>query len=932
MSEGTSVKKSTRVHGDGYGGPDRRNKHSDQKKMESYGIFRSIAEDSVDAIICGDHRGKIVYFNRAAEKLFGYRDEEITGRAVSNLMPARFRKAHREGLKRVVSGGKRKVVGKTVELTALRKDGVEFPVELSLSAAETREGLVFLSMVRDISERVKTEEALRKNEERLIEAQRIAHLGSWEWDMEEDVVYWSDEVYRIFGLSPAEFAADYNSFLRSVHPEDVEKVKEAISRVAQEGLPYSLEHRVVRPDGSVRHVHERGEVHFRNKQPARMTGTVLDVTEARTAEDGLRKLALQNRQLLEATGEGIYGVDAGGRLIFINPAAGDLLGYATDELLGRFSHDIWHHTRKDGAPYPADECPIVAAHARGESLSVTGEVFIRRDGTAFPVEYTVNPVMESGVVSGAVVTFSDITERKRAEEVVGRVYARNEMILNSVGEGIYGINLRGEITFINPAAAAMTGFRIKELVGKSGHRIFHHTKADGSPYPEKECPIYAAYSDGMIHRISEDIFWKRDGTSFPVEYVSTPVSENGELAGAVVAFSDITDRLEAECELRRLNRALLAISLCNEKLIRADDEERLFGDICEIIVKTGGYRFAWAGYAAVSGKVVMRPVVHAGENRGFFEKLPEIWKATEKMEGPVRKAVRSGRPALIRNLTHDRRYIPWKQEALKRGLLALAAYPIRVHGQVMGILCIFSDTAEAFDTKEAKLLAELASDLAFGIENIRNRKARDRAEEGLQESLGRLRRAVDGTTQALAVAAEARDPYIAGHQQRVAELAIAIAREMGLNGDSIDCIDVAGKLHDVGKISIPAEILTKPGRLSDLEMDMVRTHPESSYHILRQVDFPWPVAKVVRQHHERLDGTGYPMGLRGDDILPEARIIAVADVVEAMMSHRPYRPGLGPREALAEIERGRGSLFDPEAVDACLRLFAEQRFEFEKAA
>lgn len=1059
MSKATSVKRSPKAQEGGYSRPERRNELSDRDKLESYGIYRSIARDSVDALVCGDRRGRIIFFNEAAEKLFGYRRDEIIGRSVTNLMPARFRTAHRESLKRVVAGGERKIIGKTVELTALRKDGSEFPVELSLSASETREGPVFISAVRDLSERARNEEALRQSEERSREAERIAHLGSWEWDMEADTLFWSDEVYRIFGLSPQQFAADYNAFLRSIHPDDVERVKEAISKAAREGGPYSVEYRVVRPDGSVRHVHERGEVHFRNKQPARMTGTVLDVTEVRTAEDGLRKLALQNRKLLEATGEGIYGVDAGGRLIFINPAAEDLLGYATDELLGRFSHDIWHHTKKDGSPYPAVECPIVAAHAKGESLRVTGEVFFRKDGTAIPVEYTVNPVMESDVVSGAVVAFSDITERieaeervreagrflekifdsvtdaifvvdenrqlvncnsavenifgyrveeltgrstevlypdrrafertggsirnevmergfsegeillkrkdgrtfpawysasmfeaggedapgivvtvrditerKRAEVLVRRIFARNEMILNSTGEGIYGIDLQGKVIFANPAAAAMTGYAVDYLVGRRSHKIFHHSRADGSPYPAEECPIYTAYKDGKVHYAYEDVFWKKDGTSFPVEYISSPIRENGELAGAVVAFSDITDRQKAEQEMHRLNRALMAMSQCNEKLIRAEDEERLIKDICEIIVKTGGYLFAWAGCVAVNRKVEIKPVAYAGEDHGFFEKLPEIWRTTEKKEGPVRRAVRSGKPALIRNLKADRRFIPWKEEALKSGFSALAAYPLRVHGQVIAILCIYADAAEAFNTKEAGLMSELASDLAFGIESIRTRKARDRAEEGLHESLGRLRRAVDGTTRALALAAEARDPYTAGHQQRVAELAVAIAREMGLSGDVIDCISVASMLHDVGKISIPAEILTKPGRLSDLEMDMIKIHPEAGYNILRQVDFPWPVAEVVLQHHERLDGTGYPRGLRGRDIQTEAKVIAVADVVEAMMSHRPYRPGLGLEEALKEIEGKRGTQFDPEAVDACLRLFAEKRFEFDKAA
>jgi putative nucleotidyltransferase with HDIG domain len=194
-----------------------------------------------------------------------------------------------------------------------------------------------------------------------------------------------------------------------------------------------------------------------------------------------------------------------------------------------------------------------------------------------------------------------------------------------------------------------------------------------------------------------------------------------------------------------------------------------------------------------------------------------------------------------------------------------------------------------------------------------------------QHQLAGVRDSLDHTLRAIAGIVEMRDPFTAGHQARVADLAAAIARQMALSDDQVNAIHLAGTLHDLGKIQIPAEILSKPGKLNAAESNLIKNHAQASYDILKHIAFPWPIAQIVLQHHERLDGSGYPQGLRGDAILPEARILGVADVVEAMSSHRPYRPSLGIDFALAEITRLRGRKFDPQTVDACLAVFGERR-------
>jgi len=202
-------------------------------------------------------------------------------------------------------------------------------------------------------------------------------------------------------------------------------------------------------------------------------------------------------------------------------------------------------------------------------------------------------------------------------------------------------------------------------------------------------------------------------------------------------------------------------------------------------------------------------------------------------------------------------------------------------------------------------------------------------QEKLVHTLEKLRTAFGGIIQIVKEIVEKRDPYTAGHHSRVADLARSIAKEMALSEDQIDAIRMASTIHDIGKMVVPAEILSKPGKLSDLEFGLIKTHCRSGYEILKKVDLPWPISDIILQHHERLDGSGYPQGLKGDGIMLEAKIIAVADVVEAMSSHRPYRAALGVDKALEEISEKKGILYDPAVVDACLRLFRENGYQLK---
>jgi len=212
---------------------------------------------------------------------------------------------------------------------------------------------------------------------------------------------------------------------------------------------------------------------------------------------------------------------------------------------------------------------------------------------------------------------------------------------------------------------------------------------------------------------------------------------------------------------------------------------------------------------------------------------------------------------------------------------------------------------------------------------VRDITQRKQYEEELHQTLEKLRQAMGATIQAITLTVEMRDPYTAGHQRRVSDLARSIATLLQLSKDKIDAIRMAASIHDLGKISIPSEILSKPGRLNETEFSLIKTHPQIGYDILKKIDFPWPIAQIVLQHHERLDGSGYPQRLKGNEIMYEAKILGVADVVEAMSSHRPYRSALELWKAFDEIRQNRTILYAPEVVDSCLKLFQEKGYELK---
>lgn len=391
---------------------------------------------------------------------------------------------------------------------------------------------------------------------------------------------------------------------------------------------------------------------------------------------------------------------------------------------------------------------------------------------------------------------------------------------------------------------------------------------------------------------------------------------------SVATFVDLTD-------YKRIDRALRAISAVNTAMIHAEDEKDLLETVCQHVVEVGEYSLAWIGYMPADPWEKLRPLAYAGRDNGYLNKLNIYLADPRRGSGPVGEALRSGQSIITKSIKKDPTFKPWMKDALRRGFKSSIAIPLMTDSSAFGILNIYADEIDAFDLEEERLLVEMSKNLVFAIAAIRAREGRIQASRDLAQSLKKMQRLLMQAVSALGTALDFRDPFTAGHQRKVGLLATAIAEEMGLSKEKIEGITVAGSLHDIGKIGVPVEILSKPEKLSEGEFAVMAGHCQVGYDIIKDIEFPWPVAQMVLQHHERMDGSGYPLGLTGDDILLEARIMAVADVVEAMVSHRPYRPALGIERALAEISQNSGILFDPQVVAACNRLFREKGFGFE---
>ena len=614
---------------------------------------------------------------------------------------------------------------------------------------------------------------------------------------------------------------------------------------------------------------------------------------AEAAETGTRiarQASAYNRSLIEASPDPLVTIGRDGKITDVNAATEAITGRSRAELVGT-----------DFCEYFAD-----AAQARAGYERAFREGFVRdypldirrRDGTTVSVLYNASVYRdEAGEVVGVFAAARDVSGIQRAEREIRRLATFPQHSPMPIIEFDRAMQVR----YSNPAMQ-----RVLAECNIDDPRVFLPARW-----------VSKLSQDGAIDEAIDVQEIGIAGRTFDER-----IFYSREFRSLRIWATDITGRKQSERALERLNRTLRTLSSANQALVRAKSEPELLHDMCQVLIDIGGYRMAWIGFAEHDEARSVRVAAVAGHNEGYIEQAQVSWADNERGRGPTGTAIRTGQPQVNLNFATDPRMGPWRVEALKRGYASSAALPLRDASGVFGALTIYAGEPEAVGPNELDLFVEMAGDLAYGITAWRAGSERDAAVHRWYESL-------EDTIGSIASTIEIRDPYTAGHQRRVAKLAAAIGGELGLPEDRIRGIYLAGLIHDVGKINIPAEILSKPGKLTALEMQFIRTHPQAGYDIVKGIEFPWPIAEAILQHHERLDGSGYPRGLAAEAVIVEARILAVADVTEAITAHRPYRPALGLDAALAEIEAGKGRLYDPAAVDACIDLFRNKGFAFQ---
>jgi PAS domain S-box-containing protein len=470
------------------------------------------------------------------------------------------------------------------------------------------------------------------------------------------------------------------------------------------------------------------------------------------------------------------------------------------------------------------------------------------------------------------VTIRRACEKSEAARALRESEEKYRLVVDGASEGIVLLDLRGTIQEVNPRILELSGFERHDLVGKNLARLLPGLGLDASVVLR----AFKGMLNGEDLKQREWTITNKQGREISFVAHHSLVRKAGRVVGVSVILEDVTERKRTESELRESElkyRVLVEHSLQGMVVAQGLPPRLVFANaaLADIL----GYTVEELVALSPEGVVTL---VHPEDRELFFSRYRDRVQGKPTVPGYEFRGIRKDGTTC------------W---------LELHASPVNYDGQP-AVQAVFVDITE-----------------------------RKQAEEQLRESYEQVQKSLWGTVNALAAAVEKRDPYTAGHQRKVADLAAAVAARMGLSPDRISGIRMAGLIHDIGKIYVPAEILSKPTELSSIEELMIQTHPQAGYDVLSAIDFPWPVAETVLQHHERMDGSGYPRGLKGEEISLEARIVAVADVVEAMASHRPYRPAHSQESALDEIRRNKGVLYDPDAADAILKVLIKDGYDLD---
>jgi len=873
------------------------------RSMENEERFRQTLATAPNAIVIVDEQGRITDWNLAAQRMFGYSREEAVGQTMHQLIaPHRFHDDAVRGFAHFEESGSGPLIGKTTEVAALRKDGSEFPVEVSISALKLKGHWHAVGIIHDITERKQAEELVSAQ---LAEIKRARLDWQAVFDSISHPIFLHDGEFRVIRANRAYAEQAGKSFQEIIGQPYYEAFPKSDKPMpcclrAMEKAEEEEEEEEVAVGAAI---YRSRSFAVRNEQGAYLYSVHIleDITGRKQADrqkhlEGIRLSAsLQINSMVGADEKAVldFILEEGLRITDSRYAfIGGINEDASVMTIHSWSSEVMETCAVEQPPikFPIDKAGIWAEPVRNRKAIIIndyaqphpqkhgyppGHVEIRRylgvpifDGDRVAMVAAVaNKSQEYdeadvAALSSVMTDAWRVIRRNRAEQELCESEGRFHHLFENMNSGVavYQTDAACEaftLKSFNQAAERIERVKREEVLGRNVEEVFPGVRAFGllevfrrvcrSGEAERFPPAF--YQDERISGWRENYVYRLD---------------SGEI---VAVYDDVTERKQTEEELRL--RAQLLDGATDS--IFVSDFDGNFVYLNEAAWKLRGY----------TRDELMAINLHTLDT-------PEYARLVESR---------------IRDL-------------MEKGHCIFESAHRRKDGSVMPI----EVSARIIESGGRKLVLAATRDVT----------ERKQAEQKKLEAGVRLKDALEDAVGAIAATLEQRDPYTAGHQRRVAQLAAVIGEEMGLAREVIEGIHFGGLIHDLGKISVPAEILGKPGRLTDTELGLIKVHAEAGYQIVKDIAFPWPVADMVRQHHERLDGSGYPQGLKGDEIVLEARILAVADVVEAMSANRPYRPGFGTDAALEEITRGRGTQLDAMAVDACLRIIREKGFVFTK--
>ncbi|MEW6187574.1 MAG: PAS domain S-box protein [Thermodesulfobacteriota bacterium] len=691
--------------------------------------------------------------------------------------------------------------------------------------------------------------------------------GYYEVDLNGNLTFFNNSLATIFGYPREELLGMNNR--EYTDQENALKMYQAFNLVYRTGTPI----RGVRFETITKQKNQRQlelSISLRRDEegrPVGFQGIARDITDLIDFQKSLKAGEERYRNIIETINDPYYEVDLEGNLTFFNDAF--LRGFNTtkEELLGI---NYREYTDQENADILFEAFNRV--FQTGDSLSgIRHEVITPNTHWRGIFEASVSMIKDT---SGNPVGFRgisrDMTDLIRIQNDLKASEERYRNIIETIEDGYYEVDLKGDLTYFNDAYSRIMGYSREELTGMNNRQ-----RTD----PENARIAFQAFNR-IFHTAepAQNIQYEILAGNGERKTIATSASLIREADGNPVGFRGIMRDIS---EIRRAEKSL---KLSEERFRIAAESASDF--LYEWDLQSGEIRW----FSSAEEKLLQ-----------IFGEIPVQASAFERHIHP--EDLEHINQAIRRHVRDREPYLEGYRLIGKEGRI----FHIRAAGKVLR-----DEKGWAYKWIGA-------------ISDITEQK---KSEEQLRQSIYKLHKSMGGIIQAMALTVESKDPYTAGHQQRVSSLARILAQEIGLSTDQVEAVRLAGVVHDLGKISVPAEILSKPTELTPLEFGLIKAHPQTSYDILKDIDFPWPVARIVLQHHERLDGSGYPFGLKKKDVLIEAQVLMVADVVEAIASHRPYRPAHGVEAALEEIEKNKGSLYNTVVVEACLRLFREKGFFF----